>query len=102
MILTDGDVFLCEKRVHFINISHELSISKREVCHVSPSLCCSHQLNQCCKKTTTMIYQISIISILKLQRKIIYVLVMAESKLRKQSNWSMSRIYYSFRQKEPQ
>lgn len=46
-----------------------------------------------------MIYQISI---LKLQRKIIYVLVMAENTLRKQSNWSMNRIYYSFRQKEPQ
>lgn len=49
-----------------------------------------------------MIYQISIISILKLQRKITYVLVMTENKLRKQSNWSMSRIYYSFRQREPQ
>lgn len=47
---TDSDSFVREERVYCVHISHELSISEGEVRHVSPSFCCRHELNQCCKR----------------------------------------------------
>ena len=43
---TDGGLSFCEERVHLVHVSHQLSISEGEVGHVSPGLCCRHQLDQ--------------------------------------------------------
>lgn len=48
--LTDTDVLLTEERVHFVDICHELAVTKGEISHISARLSSCQHLQQSWKK----------------------------------------------------
>lgn len=51
-VLTNTDVVLAEERVHFVDICHELAVTKSEISHISTRLSSCQHLEQSWRKTS--------------------------------------------------